>query len=67
MFPLFAGHLNHKLGTTSSKVFLNIFVTHILPQNTSAVDPDPDGVRIQWRPWIRTRIRNPDPDPGGQK
>ncbi len=28
---------------------------------------DPDWIRIQWGPWIRTRIRNPDPDPGGQK
>ncbi len=22
---------------------------------------------IQWGPWIIIRIRNPDPDPGGQK
>jgi hypothetical protein len=37
----------------------------------SVVDPDPDPypdwIRIQWCPWIRIRIRNPDPDPGGQK
>jgi hypothetical protein len=26
---------------------------------------DPDWIRIQLGPWIR--IRNPDPDPGGQK
>ncbi len=26
---------------------------------------DPDWIRIQWGLWIR--IRNPDPDPGGQK
>jgi hypothetical protein len=38
-------------------------------------DPDPDWIRIQsghWiliqsGQWIRIRIRNPDPDPGGQK
>jgi hypothetical protein len=30
-------------------------------------DPDPDWIRIQSGPWIRIRIRNPDPDPGGQK
>jgi hypothetical protein len=23
-------------------------------------------IRIQWGPWIRIRIRNLDPDPGGQ-
>ncbi len=30
---------------------------------------DPDWIRVQWGPWIRirTRIANPDPDPGGQK
>jgi hypothetical protein len=27
--------------------------------------PDPDWIRIQSGQWIR--IRNPDPDPGGQK
>jgi hypothetical protein len=26
--------------------------------------PDPDSI---WGPWTRIRIRNPDPDPGGQK
>jgi hypothetical protein len=31
---------------------------------SSVVDPDPDCIRIQWGP--RIRIRNPDPDPGGQ-
>jgi hypothetical protein len=32
------------------------------------VDPDPNwGIRIQSGQWIRIRIRNPDPDPGGQK
>jgi hypothetical protein len=30
-------------------------------------DPDPDWNRIQSGQWIRIRIRNPDPDPGGQK
>jgi hypothetical protein len=30
------------------------------------VDFDPDWIRIQWGPWIRIRIRNPDPDPRGQ-
>jgi hypothetical protein len=32
-------------------------------------DPDPYWIRIQSAQWIRirTRIRNPDPDPGGQK
>jgi hypothetical protein len=30
-------------------------------------DPDPDWIRIQSGQWIRIRIRNPDPDPGGQK
>jgi hypothetical protein len=33
----------------------------------SAVDPDPDLIRIQWGTWIRIRIRNPDPDPRWQK
>ncbi len=28
-------------------------------------DPDPDWIRIQSGHWVR--IRNPDPDPGGQK
>jgi hypothetical protein len=28
-------------------------------------DPDPYWIRIQLGQWIR--IRNPDPDPGGQK
>jgi hypothetical protein len=28
---------------------------------------DPDWIRIQSGQWIRKRIRNPDPDPGGQK
>jgi hypothetical protein len=32
---------------------------------TRVVDPDPDWIRIQSGLWIR--IRNPDPDPGGQK
>ncbi len=31
------------------------------------VDPDPYWIRIQSGLWIRIRIRNPDPDPGGQK
>jgi hypothetical protein len=30
-------------------------------------DPDPYWTRIQSGQWIRIRIRNPDPDPGGQK
>jgi hypothetical protein len=30
-------------------------------------DPDPDWIRIQSGQWIRILIRNPDPDPGGQK
>jgi hypothetical protein len=41
---------------------------------SSIMDPDPDWIRIQSSPWIRIRnsesvsgIRNPDPDPGGQK
>jgi hypothetical protein len=31
--------------------------------------PDTEWIRIQWGPWIhiQIRIRNPDPDPGGQK
>jgi hypothetical protein len=33
---------------------------------TSVSDPDPDWIRIQSVQWIRSRIRNPDPDPGGQ-
>jgi hypothetical protein len=33
---------------------------------TSVVDPDPDRSRIQWGPCIHIRIRNPNPDPGGQ-
>jgi hypothetical protein len=28
---------------------------------------DPDWIRIQSGQWIRIRIRNPDPDRGGQK
>jgi hypothetical protein len=28
--------------------------------------PDPCWIRIQSGQWIRIRIRNPDPDPGGQ-
>ena len=32
---------------------------------TKCIVVDPDWIRIQW--WIRIRIRNPDPDPGGQK
>jgi hypothetical protein len=42
-------------------------ITHTnLPfQETRVVDPDPDWIRIQSGLWIR--IRNPDPDPGGQK
>jgi hypothetical protein len=34
---------------------------------SSALDPCPDWIRIQWSLWIRIRIRNPNPDPGGQK
>jgi hypothetical protein len=30
-------------------------------------DPDPNWIRIQSGHWIRIRIRNPGPDPGGQK
>jgi hypothetical protein len=30
-------------------------------------DPDPNWIRIQSGQWIRIRIRNPDPGPGGQK
>jgi hypothetical protein len=30
------------------------------------LDPDTDWIRIQSGQWIRIRIRNPDPDPGGQ-
>jgi hypothetical protein len=39
----------------------------VVPVN-SAVDtnPNPDCIRIQWGPWIRIRIRNLDPDPGGE-
>ncbi len=33
----------------------------------SVVDPDLDRIRIQRGPWIRIQIRNPGPDPGGQK
>ena len=29
--------------------------------------PDSDWIRIQSGQWIRIRIQNPDPDPGGQK
>jgi hypothetical protein len=35
--------------------------------SVTVVDPDPDCIRIQWSPWIRIWIRNPDPDPGGRK
>ncbi len=34
-------------------------------EKNRVVDPDPDWIRIQSGLWIR--IRNPDPDPGGQK
>jgi hypothetical protein len=30
-------------------------------------DPDPNSILIQSGLWTRIRIRNPDPDPGGQK
>ncbi len=30
-------------------------------------DPDPYWIRIQSGQWIRICIRDPDPDPGGQK
>jgi hypothetical protein len=30
-------------------------------------DPDSNWIRIQRGQWTRIRIRNPDPDPGGQK
>jgi hypothetical protein len=33
----------------------------------SIADPDPYWIRIQSGQWIRNRIRNPDPEPGGQK
>jgi hypothetical protein len=32
---------------------------------SSVADLEPHWIRIQWGSWIR--IRNPDPDPGGQK
>ncbi len=44
-------------GTVLAKVFLSSRVS----------DPDPDWIRIQSGQWIRIGIRNPDPDPGGQK
>ncbi len=34
---------------------------------SSVVDPYSDWIPIQGGPWIRIRIRNPYPDPGGQK
>ncbi len=34
---------------------------------TSVSHPDPDWIQIQSGPWIRIRICNTDPDPGGQK
>jgi hypothetical protein len=37
------------------------------PIKISVSDPDPYWIRIQSGQWIRIRIRNPDPDPGGQK
>ncbi len=35
--------------------------------SSSVMDPDPDWILIQWGSWIRVQIRNPDPDPRGQK
>jgi hypothetical protein len=34
---------------------------------SSVADPNPNWIRIQSGQWIRIRIRNPDPDPRGQK
>ncbi len=36
-----------------------------LTEKSRVADPDPNWIRIQSGQWIR--IRNPDPDPGGQK
>jgi hypothetical protein len=41
---------------TASKIFNAFF---------RVADPDPSWIRIQSGQWIRIRIRNPDPDPGG--
>jgi hypothetical protein len=38
-----------------------------LIQSGRVSDPDPYWFRIQSGQWIRIRIRNPDPGPGGQK
>jgi hypothetical protein len=51
------------------KIFDGPSIPRYAPLWFSAVDSDPDGFRIPLGPWIRIqiRIRNPDPDPGGQK
>ncbi len=36
-------------------------------RQTSVSDPDPHWIRIESGLWIRLRILNSDPDPGGQK
>jgi hypothetical protein len=36
-------------------------------RRVSDSDSDPDWIRIQSGQWIRIRILNPGPDPGGQK
>jgi hypothetical protein len=41
-----------------------VHYTHI---QCRVADPDPNWIRIQSGQWIRIRIRNPDPDLGGQK
>jgi hypothetical protein len=40
---------------------------HLRGVTARVADPDPDWIRIQSGLWIRIRIRNPDPYPGGQK
>jgi hypothetical protein len=40
--------------------------TGIAPSRIADSGSDPNWIRIQSGQWIRIRIRNPDPDSGGQ-
>jgi hypothetical protein len=43
------------------------FGTDLLLHLGRVADPDTNWIRIQSGQWIRIRMWNPDPDPGGQK